>query len=473
MALLGKRRPARQRSGVSGLHRRHAEAQRPAELEADGEAVSIERLAHDGRGVARSAAGKTLFVEGALPGERVEVAVHRTRKRFDEAHVRTLLEPAPERVTPPCAHYGQCGGCDMQHLEVAAQRRHKGSVLTDLLGREGIELAQPVGLLAGQSLGYRRRARLGVKVDAQGDVHLGFRARHASRLVDIQACEVLVPELAALLMPLRAQLSELEAPRLVGHLELIAADSTRVVVIRQLRENPADLQRWREFGQANEVVVARLLGRDEPTLEWLGEPASLGYRLPLGEAELRLGFAPGDFIQVNEEINREMVRTVREWLAPATGQRLLDLFAGIGNFSLPLAADGARVAAVEGNPAMVARLEANARDSAFELEAYQANLNDETAVAALLARLAPDIVVLDPPRDGADAVCRALVERPVPKLVYIACDPATLARDAARLVHGGYGIVQAVVADMFVHTSHLESLLLLEHGAGQPSSQGV
>lgn len=473
MALLGKRRPARQRSGVSGLHKRHAEAPRPAEREADGEAVSIERLAHDGRGVARTAAGKTLFVEGALPGERVEVAVHRTRKRFDEAHVRTLLEPAPERVTPPCIHYGQCGGCDMQHLAVAAQRRYKGGVLTDLLAREGIELAQPVRLLAGQSSGYRRRARLGVKVDAQGDVHLGFRARHASRLVDIQGCEVLVPELAALLLPLRAQLNELEAPRLVGHLELIAADSTRVVVVRQLRENPADLQRWREFGQANDVVVARLLGRDEPTLEWLGEPTSLGYRLPLDEAELRLNFAPGDFIQVNEEINREMVRSVREWLAPASGRRLLDLFAGIGNFSLPLAADGARVTAVEGNPAMVARLAANARDSALELEAHQANLNDEAAVAELLARLAPDIVVLDPPRDGADAVCRALVERPVPKLVYIACDPATLARDAARLVHGGYGIVQAMVADMFVHTSHLETLLLLEHGAGQPSSQGV
>ncbi len=315
--MLGKRRPARQRSGVSGLHKRSGEA--PSVVSrAEDAAVVIERLAHDGRGVARSASGKTLFIDGALPGERIEVAVHRTRKRFDEAHVRVLLEPSAERVEPPCVHYGQCGGCDLQHLDVEAQREHKRSVLVDLLAREGIELSEPPRLLTERPLGYRRRARLGVKVDAQGVVHLGFRARHASRLVDIQVCEVLLPELSTLIGPLRELLAELEAPRLVGHLELIAADSIRVVVVRQLRDNRADLQRWREFGEANGVAVARLLGREETTLEWLGETPALSYRLPVGEGELELGFAPGDFVQVNERINRELVATVREWLGRGT-----------------------------------------------------------------------------------------------------------------------------------------------------------
>ncbi|MGQ4877328.1 TRAM domain-containing protein [Billgrantia sp. LNSP4103-1] len=472
MAMLGKRRPARQRSGGSGLHKRPVES--PTALpQAEDTTIVVERLAHDGRGVARTGSGKALFIDGALPGERAEVAVHRTRKRFDEAHVRELLEPSAERVEPPCIHYGQCGGCDLQHFSIQAQREHKRTVLADLLAREGIELDEPPGLLAGEPLGYRRRARLGVKVDAQGGVHLGFRARHANRLVDLQACVVLVPELSALIGPLEALLAELEAPRLVGHLELIASDEAPAVVVRQLRENRADLQRWQRFGQASGVAVARLLGREEPILEWLGEAPTLSYRLPVRGRAIALGFVPGDFVQVNEEINRLLVATVREWLSPVEGWRVLDLFAGIGNFSLPLAADGARVTAVEGNPAMVARLEDNARANALDIEAQQADLSDREAVVQLLASRTPDAVVLDPPRDGADAACRALVERPVSRLVYIACDPATLARDAARLVHGGYRIVQAAVADMFAHTSHLESLLLLEHGAVPPSSQGV
>lgn len=471
--MLGKPRPARQRSGVSGLQKQPAAARRREAPQAEGEAVSVERLAHDGRGVARTASGKTLFIEAALPGEKVAVAVHRTRKRFDEAHVRELIEPAAERVSPPCPHYGHCGGCDLQHQAVAAQREHKRAVLAELLAREGIALAEPPGLLQGEALGYRRRARMGVKVDAEGGIHLGFCARHASRLIDIHSCAVLVPELSALIEPLRELLAELEVPRLVGHLELMAADAIRVVVVRQLRDNRADLQRWRDFGQAHGVAVACLLGREEPDLTWLGDTPRLSYRLPTSRRELQLGFAPGDFIQVNEQINRLLVATAQEWLAPVAGQRVLDLFAGIGNFSLPLAADGARVVAVEGSAAMVKRLDANARCNALDIEARQADLNDEAAVLALLKQYIPDLAVLDPPRDGADAVCRALVERPVSRLVYIACDPATLARDAARLVHGGYRIVRVSIADMFVHTSHLESLLLFEHGAEQPSSQGV
>ncbi|PMR73461.1 TRAM domain-containing protein [Billgrantia endophytica] len=463
MAMLGKRRPPRQRSGVSGLQGRTAgmPAHSPGR---DGEAVTIQRLAHDGRGVARLTNGKALFVDGALPGERLEVAVHRSRKRYDEAHVRELLEASPGRVVPPCPHYAQCGGCDLQHLAIPGQREHKQAVLVDLLGREGIVLPSPPELLAGDSLRYRRRARLGVKVDAEGQVHLGFRARHASRLVDLETCTVLVLPLSRLLGPLRELLMSLDAPRQVGHLELAHGDGSAVVVVRQLRGNPADRQRWQAFAQSHDVAVGHLSGRDAPTFEWLSDEPLLAYRLPGATGELQLRFAPGDFLQVNEEVNRTMVSMVCEWLAPLQERRVLDLFAGIGNFSLSLADAGARVTAVEGSPGMVGRLNANAGLNGLAVEARQADLNHETDVAALLARHAPDAVVLDPPRDGADAVSRALVEHPVARLVYIACDPATLARDTARLVHGGYRITRAAVADMFVHTSHLESILLFEYG---------
>lgn len=470
--MLGKRRPPRQRSGVSGLQGRSSE---PLEqtTEPGVTAVTVQRLAHDGRGVARSASGKTLFIDGALAGERLEVAVHRSRKRFDEAHVRELLEVSPERVEPPCPHYAQCGGCDLQHLAVTAQRQHKQAVLVDLLAREGIALPTPPALLADAVAGYRRRARLGVKVDAQGRVHLGFRVHHASRLVDVERCLVLVPSLEALLVPLRELLTRLDAPRQVGHLELVAADDATVVVVRQLRENHADRRRWQGFAREQGVAVGYLAGRDSPAFEWLGDTPELTYRLPGSGGDLTLCFGPSDFLQVNEAVNARLVATAREWLAPLEGEGVLDLYAGVGNFSLPLAADGAHVTAVEGSPVMVERLIDNARVNGLAVDVRQEDLSHEEAVVALLEGIEPDAVVLDPPRDGAASVCRALVERPVARLVYVACDPATLARDAARLVHGGYRITRAAVADMFVHTSHLESILLFEHCERQPPSQGA
>ncbi|PXX99451.1 TRAM domain-containing protein [Halomonas sp. LBP4] len=464
MARLGKRRPARARSGVSGLQGRQAPPAAPTVPRAVGdEAVIIERLAHDGRGVAHTAVGKTLFVDGALPGERLEVAVHRARKRFDEGHVRSLIEASPERVTPPCAHFARCGGCDLQHLALDAQRRHKVAVLLELLARQGIEPSPAPQLLAGAGEGYRRRARLGVKVDAEGGVHLGFRARHSHRLVDIGDCTVLVPSLSALLPPLHALVASLEAPRQVGHLELLESDQGVTLVVRQLRDHAGDRQRWLTFAGQHGLHLARRLGRESPALDWLTPAPTLTCRVPGAEGELVLGFAPGDFLQANARVNRQMIETALAWLGDVEGLALLDLFAGVGNFSLPLAAAGARVTAVEGNPAMVERLAGNARHNALEVEVRQADLGRVGAVADLLARGLPKVAVLDPPRDGAEVACRALVEQPVPRLLYVSCDPATLARDAARLVHGGFRLTRLAVADMFAHTSHLESMLLFEH----------
>ncbi|MGJ7456384.1 23S rRNA (uracil(1939)-C(5))-methyltransferase RlmD [Halomonas sp. MA07-2] len=486
MAMLGKRRPTRERSGVSGLQGRQAPREAPDDRgagENEPRGITIERLTHDGRGLAHDALGKTLFVEGALPGERVEAAVHLTRKRFDEAHVRELLEASPERVTPPCAHVDRCGGCDLQHLAVPAQRRHKQVVLLDLLARQGIETPGEPQLLAGADHGYRRRARLGVKVGAEGQLHLGFRARHSHRLVDIDHCTILVPQLDALLAPLHRQVASLDAPRLVGHLELLDSDQGAVLLVRQLKEHAADCARWLAFAEEHRLHLAWLAGRESPALQWLTPTPSLSCRVPSAPdasgaaGELTLGFAPGDFLQANAEVNRLMVTTILTWLHGLEGTALLDLFAGVGNFSLPLASAGARVTAVEGSPAMVERLADNARANSpgehLAVTPRQADLNDAAAVKALLTEVAPDTLLLDPPRDGADVVCAALAVSPVRRVLYVSCDPATLARDAARLVHGGYRLTRIAVADMFAHTSHLESMLLFEHPRTEQRRQGA
>nr|WP_297458795.1 23S rRNA (uracil(1939)-C(5))-methyltransferase RlmD [uncultured Halomonas sp.] len=481
MAMLGKRRPARAPS------RRSVSANARADVSPEADAgVDILRLAHDGRGVARDAAGKMLFVDQALPGERVRVAVHRSRKRFDEAHVREWLQTSPERAAPACGHYTQCGGCDLQHLTLAAQRHYKRDVLVDQLARQGLTLASLPSILAGSALGYRRRARLGVKVDAQGRVRLGFRARGSHHLVDIERCPILTPRLAGLLAPLRQRLGELAAPRQVGHIELIDSDDDVAVVIRQLRDNPGDERAWHTWSDRHGVRLALLEGRENPTLRWLGcssapEPRcssasesrcvkapELRYTLLSGERLLRLGFAPGDFLQVNAEVNQALVSTALDWLRPSGSERVLDLFAGVGNFALTLAPHVAQVTAMEGSPAMVERIAANARRNAlYNVEARQADLNRAPALERAF-----DLAVLDPPRDGAEALCRALAESQVARLLYVSCDAATLARDVAHLVQGGYRIARAAVADMFVQTAHLESMLLLEREGGQPTRTG-
>ncbi|MFP4137443.1 MAG: methyltransferase domain-containing protein, partial [Halomonas sp.] len=273
--------------------------------------------------------------------------------------------------------------------------------------------------------------------------------------------------LDALLGPLHRQLAALEAPRQVGHLELVQGDQGAVVVVRQLRGHAADRRRWQAFAAEQGVSLAWLTGRETPTLEWLTPPPALGCRVPGVAGELTLGFSPGDFLQANAEVNREMVATALAWLDASegglAGRAVLDLFAGVGNFSLPLASAGATVTAVEGSPAMVERLAGNAAAHRLSLEARQADLARDGGAAALLAAARPEVVVLDPPREGAEAVAQALCAAPVARVLYVACDPATLARDAARLVHGGYRVTRVAVADMFVHTSHLESMLLFEH----------
>jgi 23S rRNA (uracil1939-C5)-methyltransferase len=455
MAMLGKRR-------IPAARRERQPVPITSGAKPDDGSLIIERLAHDGRGVARNADGKTVFVDAALPGERVDVAIHRQRKRYDEAHIRERLSTADSRVEPPCIHATRCGGCDLQHLSVDGQRAHKRQVLIELLGRQAIDVPGDVAMLVGDAAGYRRRARLGVKCDAQGRVHLGFRARGSEQLVDIDSCHVLAPPLAALLPRLRAQLESLEAPRHVGHLELLLTDADIItVVVRQLRDVSEDEQRWRAFAAREGLACALRRGRQSTDLIWLGDQPRLITVVEGGRRQLSLALSPGDFLQVNAEINQRLIDTVRDWLALRGDERLLDLFAGIGNFSLALADDVAGVTTVEGSHEMVARLRDNAADNALDMTVLQADLGDPgAAVEDLLAE--HDTVLLDPPRDGADALCRRLAASDVARVAYISCDPASLARDATHLLAGGFVLSRLAMADMFPHTAHLESLALFE-----------
>ncbi|SJN13723.1 23S rRNA (Uracil-5-)-methyltransferase RumA [Halomonas citrativorans] len=462
MAMLGKRRPSRAASGKSGLVRQPAAKSTSASDTSD--ALVVERLAHDGRGVAHDATGKTVFIDRALPGERVDAAVHVNRKRFDEAHVKALLHRSQQRVEPPCVYFGQCGGCQLQHMAIEAQRTHKQDVLCELFARQGIQLGPP-HVLHGSSEHYRRRARLGVKIDGQGNVLLGFRAAHSHRLVDIHQCHVLVEPLQALLPPLRALLATLEAPRLVGHIELLATASECVLLVRQLKAHALDAERWQAFAKQQGVALGAWLGRESASLHWYSAEPVLEETLQIeGQPPLTLTFAPGDFLQVNADVNQQMVAQVVKWLAPAPGQHVMDLFAGMGNFSLPIASGGAKVHAVEGSASMVARISSNAARNRLDVSAQQTDLSDSAAVETLLKNQQHlDALVLDPPRNGAETVCKALGRYPVPRLAYVSCDPATLARDAAYLVQAGYRIKQVAVADMFLHTAHMESLMLFEY----------
>ena len=453
MAMLGQRR--QQRSAT----RKRLEA--PGAKRDDEGSVVIERLAHDGRGVAHDREGKILFIEQALPGEEIEVAIHTQHGRYDEGHVRRVLKASDERVTPGCAHFGRCGGCDLQHRATDGQRRHKQQVLREHLARHDIALPEPL-TLAGQAWGYRRRARLGVRVGSDDRIHMGYRVRGQDRLFNIEQCPILDPRLEALIEPLRALIETLEVPRRLGHIELVAGDDHVMITLRQLRRVPGDLARWQAFARTHEVLLSVLCGEgDTPALERLDDHPDTWphYRAQPGNEALNIHVRSGDFLQANAEVNHQLIAQVLAWAEVSEAMPVVDLFAGVGNFSLTLAAAGARVVAYEGRESMVQRLRDNA-EAAGVSDHVEARRADLASAPAGLEDAA--LVVLDPPRAGAQGICQSLAVKGPSRVLYVSCEPATLARDVHLLISGGYRLVKAAVADMFPQTAHLESLVLLE-----------
>ncbi|GHC19462.1 23S rRNA (uracil(1939)-C(5))-methyltransferase RlmD [Kushneria pakistanensis] len=453
MAMLGQRRQKRPAT------RKRLES--PGAKRDDAGSVVIERLAHDGRGVAHDRDGKILFIEQALPGEDIEVAIHTQHGRYDEGHVRRILKASEERVTPGCAHFGRCGGCDLQHLAIEGQRRYKQQVLREHLARHDIELPEPA-LLADEAWGYRRRARLGVRVGSDNRIHMGYRVRGQDRLFNIEQCPILEPRLETLLQPMRTLIESLEAPRRLGHIELVAGDDVVMITLRQLRRVPGDLARWQQFSREHDLLLSVLCGEGEqPVLERLDDRPDTWphYRALADDQGTAISVRSSDFLQANAKVNYQLVASVLAWAEVRDAMPVVDLFAGVGNFSLTLAAAGARVTAYEGRESMVQRLRNNAEAAGLS-EHIDARCTDLSSAPADLENAA--LVVLDPPRAGAQGICQALAQRGPSRVLYVSCEPATLARDVRLLVDGGYRLVRALVADMFPQTAHLESLVLLE-----------
>lgn len=425
--------------------------------------ATIDDLSHDGRGVAH-VDGKTVFVADALPGERVRARLMRRHRHFDEALAEEILEASADRVEARCPHYGVCGGCALQHLAPAAQIAAKQNVLAQNFARIGhVEPARWLAPLMADSWGYRRRGRLSVKhVAKKGKTLVGFRERDPRFVADLTHCDVLDPALGERLGALGAMLNTLDAAASIPQIEFAAGDDARVLVFRHLQPLPEqDRQKLAAFGREHGFAVMLQAGGTDSVQSLWPEHVDLHYALP--EHGLELAFRPLDFVQVNASLNRRMIDHALALLAPGPEDRVLDLFCGLGNFSLPIARCAGCVCGVEGDAGLVERARANAVANVIDnVEFHLGDLAGEVRGSAW-ARADWDLMMLDPPRSGADELLKQLPGKSVRRAVYVSCHPASLARDAGTLVREhGFRLEAAGVMDMFPHTAHVESIALFE-----------
>ena len=429
------------------------------------ETARVTGLTHEGEGVVHG--GKTVFIAGALPGERIRF--HRTRRhrQHDDGVLLEVLEPSAARVLPRCPHFGVCGGCALQHLAPEAQLLAKDHELRDTLARVArVAPARWLPPLAGPVWGYRRRARLGAKfVRKKGTVVVGFRERAAPYVAQLTHCDVLAAPAGALIAPLAAMLTGLSIREHLPQIEVAVADNATALVLRVLKTpSDEDLGRLVAFGAVHGVrMYLQPAGLD--SVHELGRSAEpLRYRLARHQVELE--FAPTDFIQVNAAVNESLVARALELLELTPSAALLDLFCGLGNFTLPLARAAAHAVGVEGEAVLVERARANARHNGIaNAEFHIANLAAAPDPALPWMRHAYTHVLLDPPRTGAREVLAAVAQLAPRRVLYISCHPGSLARDLGVLVHEhGFTLDAAGVVDMFPHTAHVESLALLTAG---------
>jgi 23S rRNA (uracil1939-C5)-methyltransferase len=422
----------------------------------------VEALNHHGEGVVRG--GKTAFVSGALPDETVNFIRRRHHRQHDEAELVAVLEPSSQRVAPRCAHFGVCGGCSLQHLDSDAQLQIKEQQLRDTLLRVGrVTPRRWLAPLRGPQWQYRRRARLGARFVASRERSLvGFRERYSTHVAELKRCEVLAAPVDALIEPLSALLTGLSIRERVPQVEVAVAENAVVLVIRTLDPaSAADEYSLLEFERRHGVRIF-LQPAGLASIRPLREPAPvLEYTLP--EHGVRLRFEPSDFIQVNAELNRLLVSRVIELLELDERSQVLDLYCGLGNFTLPMARRAASVVGVEGEATLVARALGNAAlNGIVNAEFYSADLAGAACGSAPWAQRRYSHVLLDPPRVGARELLQLLPRLGARRVLYVSCHPGSLARDLEILVHGmGFELLAAGIADMFPQTAHLESLALL------------
>jgi len=422
--------------------------------------LEIDALDAAGRGVARNA-GKVVFVEGALAGELVEARLLEAKSKFDRARVTEILRPSASRRTPRCPHFGVCGGCATQHVDARTQVAAKQRVLEDNLARIGkVTSDAMLPPIYGEEWGYRHRARLSVRfVESKGGALVGFRERKSTYVTDMRGCDVLPPRISSLIVPLRILIGELSIRDRVPQVEIAVGEAATVLLFRHLLPfTETDQGLLREFAASRSVHVW-LQPAGPETVAPFHPPAHdvLYYDLP--EFGVRIAFQPSDFTQVNPAVNRLLVSRAVRLLDPQPGERVADLFCGIGNFSLPLASRGAQVLGFEGSTLLVERARQNAAANGlvaqFEVaDLFRPNLGHYGRC---------DKFLVDPPREGAISLVNALPDDWPRRIVYVSCDPATLARDADVLVHDkGFRLSSAGVVNMFPHTAHVESIALFD-----------
>jgi 23S rRNA (uracil1939-C5)-methyltransferase len=423
-------------------------------------------LAQDGRGVAK-VSGKTVFIDGALPGEVVRFNVFKRRRQFDEAQLVDIVSSSPDRTEPLCKHFGVCGGCSLQHLKPQAQLSAKQQQLLDAFRHIGGVVPQRLlEPLKGPQWAYRRRARLGVKyVTKKGRVLAGFREKNKPYLADIQRCEILVEPQALLARELAALAESLSIRDKLPQVEVAAGDTHTALVLRVMAAPSADdLQKIACFGAAQGVQIFLQTGGLD-TVRALEEGyAPLSYSVDGGQVNIE--FSPVDFIQVNRDINVGMVDAAIRLLQPGPEDVLLDLFCGLGNFTLPLARRARQAVGVEGDPALVAKARANAARNGIGNAEFAAENLFEPAKFGAWAKQRYDLVLLDPPRAGAVELLPCVAQWQPRRVVYISCHPGSLARDTGILVRDlGFTLTEAGVMDMFPHTTHVESIAVFERRA--------
>ncbi|MGV0239588.1 23S rRNA (uracil(1939)-C(5))-methyltransferase RlmD [Klebsiella aerogenes] len=412
--------------------------------------VTVNDLDPFGQGVARHQ-GKALFIPGLLPQEQAEVVLVEDKKQYARAQVKRRLNDSPQRVAPRCPHFGVCGGCQQQHASIELQQQSKRAALSRLMKRDVDEI------IAAEPWGYRRRARLSLNYQPKTQqLQMGFRKANSSEIIDVVQCPVLVPQLEALLPAVRECLTSLQSQRQLGHVELVQADNGPLMVLRHTAAlTAADKEKLERFSQthglslylAPQSEILEHIRGDEP---WYTSDG------------LRLVFSPRDFIQVNDGVNQKMVRTALAWLDIQPQDRVLDLFCGMGNFTLPLAKVAASVVGVEGVPALVAKGRENAALNELQnVTFFHENLEEDVTRQAW-AKHGFDKILLDPARAGAPGVMAHIIKLAPRRMVYVSCNPATLARDSEALLQAGYRIQRLAMLDMFPHTGHLESIVLFE-----------
>jgi 23S rRNA (uracil1939-C5)-methyltransferase len=423
-------------------------------------------LSHDGRGVARreGEGGKVTFITGALPGEVVSAEPTARNRHFDEARTLEVLQPSPQRVTPRCPHFGVCAGCVLQHLEESQQIVAKQRVLTDNLTRIGhVTPGKVLPPLVGDSWGYRRKGRFSVRrVEKKDKTLVGFRELDPRFVADLSQCLTVIPEIGSKVGAMATFIETLDGKRDIPQIEFIAGDEAIMLTIRHMQPlTEADRAAWTAFGQEHGFAISLQPGGVESVQPlW---PAEVPLSFKLAPWDVELAFRPLDFIQVNASLNVKMIALALELLEAGPDERVLDLFCGLGNFTLPLARTVRDVVGVEGDAGLVARARENAeRNGLANAQFHAADLTQDQRNAPWM-RQGFDKLLLDPPRSGAIEVLQQLPLKQFKRIVYVSCHPGSLARDAGYLVNEqGFTLVSAGAMDMFPHTAHVESIAVFE-----------